>query len=111
MNNFTSRQRKLLYAVGIIVLLGPIVYLGFPVQQSSTGVASSGLGKLGRLRQDYDLGEATLGEVDPSSSVMNLVLLGLRGPAASLLHLKAIEYQEHKQWAKLRTTVDSIILL
>ncbi len=111
MNNLTSRQRKLLYAVGIIVLLGPIVYLGFPVQQSPTGVASSGLGKLGRLRQDYDLGEATLGEVDPSSSVMNLVLLGLRGPAASLLHLKAIEYQEHKQWAKLRTTVDSIILL
>ena len=111
MNNFTSRQRKLLYAVGIIVLLGPIVYLGFPVQQSPTGVASSGLGKLGRLRQDYDLGEATLGAVDPSSSVMNLVLLGLRGPAASLLHLKAIEYQEHKQWAKLRTTVDSIILL
>lgn len=42
---------------------------------------------------------------------MNLVLLGLRGPAASLLHLKAIEYQEHKQWAKLRATVDSIILL
>lgn len=111
MNNFTSRQRKLLYAVGIIVLLGPIVYLGFPVQQSAAGVSSSGLGHLGRLRQDYDLGEATLGEVDPSSSAMNLVLLGLRGPAASLLHLKAIEYQEHKQWAKLRTTVDSIILL
>jgi len=111
MNRLTSRQRKLLYAVGIIVLLGPIVYLGFPVQQSVHGATSTGLGKLGHLRQDYDLGEATLGEVDPSSSVMNLVLLGLRGPAASLLHLKAIEYQEHKQWAKLRTTVDSIILL
>ena len=90
MNSFTSRQRKLAYAIGIILLLGPIVYLGFPVQQSATaGAASSGLGKLGRLRQDYDLGEATLGEVDPSSSVMNLVLLGLRGPAASLLHLQA----------------------
>ena len=111
MNRLTSRQRKLLYAVGIIVLLGPIVYLGFPVQQSVNGAASSGLGKLGHLRQDYGLGEATLGDVDPSSSAMNLVLLGLRGPAASLLHLKAIEYQEHKQWAKLRTTVDSIILL
>lgn len=109
----TPRQRKLRYAVCIILLLGPIVYLGFPVQQSPSGgvSSSSGLGKLGRLRQDYDLGEATLGEVDPSSSAMNLVLLGLRGPAASLLHLKAIEYQEHKQWAKLRTTVDSIILL
>jgi hypothetical protein len=63
------------------------------------------------MRQDYDLGEATLGKVDPSSSAMNLVLLGLRGPAASVLHLTAIEYQERKQWAKLRATVDSIILL
>lgn len=111
MNRFTSQQRKLLYAVGIIVLLGPIVYFGFPVQQNSTGAAISGLGKLGQLRQKYSLGEATLGDVDPSSSAMNLVLLGLRGPAASLLHLQAIEYQEHKQWAKLRTAVDSIILL
>ncbi|MCA9012284.1 MAG: hypothetical protein KDB01_21180 [Planctomycetaceae bacterium] len=111
MNRFTSRQRKLLYAVGIVVLLGPIVYLGFPSQQSATAASSSGLGRLSQLRHDYSLGEATLGEVDPSSSAMNLVLLGLRGPAASVLHLKAIEYQERKQWAKLRTTVDSIILL
>jgi hypothetical protein len=111
MNRFTSRQRKLLYAVGIVVLLGPIVYLGFPAQQTAGAVSSSGLGKLSQMRHDYSLGEATLGEVDPSSSAMNLVLLGLRGPAASVLHLKAIEYQERKQWAKLRTTVDSIILL
>ena len=111
MNRFTSRQRKLLYAVGIVLLLGPIVYLGFPSQQNAAAGSSSGLGKLSRLRHDYSLGEATLGAVDPSSSAMNLVLLGLRGPAASLLHLQAIEYQERKQWAKLRTTVDSIILL
>ena len=50
MNRLTSRQRKLLYAVGIIVLLGPIVYLGFPVQQSVHGATSTGLGKLGHLR-------------------------------------------------------------
>jgi hypothetical protein len=112
MSNFNSRQRKVAYGICIVLLLGPIVYLGFPAEQNpSAGQASSGLGKLARLRQEYDLGEATLGKVDPSSSAMNLVLLGLRGPAASVLHLKAIEYQEKKQWAKLRATVDSIILL
>ncbi len=112
MTNLNSRQRKLAYAVGILLLLGPIVYLGFPAEQRSGSTeGSSGLGKLAQLRQEYDLGEATLGKVDPSSSAMNLVLLGLRGPAASVLHLKAIEYQEKKQWAKLRSTVDSIILL
>ena len=100
MSNFNSRQRKVAYGICIVLLLGPIVYLGFPAEQnSSAGQASSGLGKLARLRQEYDLGEATLGKVDPSSSAMNLVLLGLRGPAASVLHLKAIDYQEKKQWA------------
>jgi len=112
MSNFNSRQRKVIYGICIVLLLGPIVYLGFPAEQNvASGETSSGLGKLARMRQEYDLGEATLGKVDPSSSAMNLVLLGLRGPAASVLHLKAIEYQEKKQWAKLRATVDSIILL
>ncbi|MFO1001205.1 MAG: hypothetical protein U0936_12745 [Planctomycetaceae bacterium] len=111
MTNLNSRQRKMSYFIGIILLLGPIVYLGFPAEQNAAESSSGGLGKLAQMRQQYDLGEATLGKVDPSSSAMNLVLLGLRGPAASVLHLKAIEYQEKKQWAKLKTTVDSIILL
>jgi hypothetical protein len=112
MSTLTSRQRKMAYGIAIIFLLGPIVYLGFPTRQSVGGETSStDLGVLSRMRQKYDLGEATLGDVDPSSSAMNLVLLGLRGPAASVLHLKAIDYQEKKQWAKLKATVDSIILL
>ena len=111
MSNFNSRQRKIVYGILFVLLLGPIVYLGFPAQQIAGGRDSGGLGKLAQMRSRYDLGEATLGKVDPSSSAMNLVLLGLRGPAASVLHLQAIEYQEKKQWAKLRATVDSIILL
>lgn len=112
MSSFNSRQRKMAYGVCIVLLLVPIVYLGFPAKQNAAAdEQSGGLGVLARMRQDYDLGEATLGQVDPSSSAMNLVLLGLRGPAASVLHLKAIEYQERKQWAKLKATVDSIILL
>ncbi len=111
MSTVNSRQRKIWYGAGILLLLVPVVYLGFPAQQTAGATRSSGLGLLSQKRQQYDLGEATLGRVDPSSSAMNLVLLGLRGPAASVLHLRAIEYQERKQWAKLRATVDSIILL
>ncbi len=107
----TSRQNKLIYAAGIVLLLGPVVYLGFPSSVSDKANGATSVGVLSQMRQQYDLGEATLGKVDPSSAAMNLVLLGLRGPASSLLHLRAIEYQEMKQWAKLRTTVDSIILL
>jgi hypothetical protein len=111
MSTVNSRQRKIWYGVGILLLLVPIVYLGFPAQQTAGAGRAGGLGVLSHKRQQYDLGEATLGKVDPSSAAMNLVLLGLRGPAASVLHLKAMEYQERKQWAKLRSTVDSIILL
>lgn len=112
MSTVNSRQRKIWYGVGILLLLGPVVYLGFPARQTAGAVADSGgLGVLSQKRQQYDLGEATLGKVDPSSSAMNLLLLGLRGPAATVLQLKAIDYQERKQWAKLRATVDSIIML
>jgi len=114
MNNLTSRQRKLAYAAGILLLLFPIVILGAPAAKD-VGVddksLSGGSGLLARMRVEHDLGEATLGNVDPSSAAMNLVLLGLRGPAAGLLHLQAIDYQERKDWAKLAATVDSITLL
>lgn len=111
MSTASSRQRKMWYGVGILLLLVPIVYLGFPARQTAGGDRTGGLGVLARQRQEHSLGEATLGQVDPTSSAMNLVLLGLRGPAASVLHLKAIEYQNQKQWAKLRSTVDSITRL
>ena len=113
MNNLTSRQRKLVYAGCILLLLIPIVYLGAPTSEDvlpGTRNAVSG-GRLAQMRVQYDLGESTLGEIDPSSAAMNLVLLGLRGPAAGVLHLKALDYQEKKDWAKLKTTVDSIIKL
>ncbi len=114
MNNLTSRQRKLIYAAGILLLLFPIVLLGAPAAKDVSvddRSLSGGSGLLARMRVQHDLGEATLGNVDPSSAAMNLVLLGLRGPAATLLHIQAMDYQERKDWAKLSTTVHSITLL
>ena len=106
MNRLGSRQRKLAYLVGIIVLLIPIIGLGMP----ATREPGSG-GQLARLRQQYELGETTLGEVDPSSATINLVLLGMRGVAASVLWLDADRQKDTKDWGKLRSTVNSIIML
>jgi len=113
MNDLTSRQRKLVYAGCILVLLIPIVILGAPTSEDVVPGSQADVpgGKLAQMRVKYDLGESKLGEIDPSSAAMSLVLLGLRGPAASVLHLKALDYQEKKDWAKLKTTVDSIIKL
>lgn len=106
MNNLTSKHRKLAYVIAIIVLLIPVIWLGMP----SSGDEGSG-GKLAQLRVKHELGESTLGDVDPSSASMNFVLLGLRGIATNLLWIDANEYQKKKEWGKLRSTVDSIILL
>jgi hypothetical protein len=107
MNNLDSRSRKLLYFVGIILLSIPIIYLGRP----ATGMQQGSGGKLAQLRSEYDLGESTLGEVDPSSATMNLVLLGMRGVASSVLWEQANRHQDNKNWAALRATTQSIIKL
>lgn len=108
-----SRQRKLVYAGCILVLLIPIIWLGAPASEDVIpGNKSSATGgMLARMRVEHDLGESTLGQIDPSSAAMNLVLLGLRGPAAGVLHLQALEYNEKKDFAKLKATVESIIKL
>ncbi len=106
MNNLTSGQRKLVYGLGILVLMVFVILLGEP----SEGSLGSG-GVVSDLREDYNLGEATLGNVDPASSTMNLVLLGFRGIAASILWSDAEHYRTTKNWSQLQQTAESIILL
>jgi hypothetical protein len=106
MNNLTSQQRKLVYLVGMLALLIPVITFGFP------SAANRGRGGvLAEMRKEYDLGESTLGDVDPSSATMNLVLLGLRGPAACFLWVQMDEQKDAKDWAAMRATTDSIIKL
>ncbi|MFN0198061.1 MAG: hypothetical protein ACKVT0_15045 [Planctomycetaceae bacterium] len=106
MNRLTSQTRKLIYLILIVCLLVPITLLGMP----SSSESGSG-GKLSKLRTEHRLGESSLGQVDPASSTMNLLLLGLRGVATNLLWMEADKQKDTKNWAQLRTTVDSIILL
>ena len=111
MNNLSSRQRKLIYGFIIVLLMIPIIVLGRPSHpQSPTDPGDAG-GTLPQLRAEYKLGEASLGEIDPSSATMNLVLLGMRGIATNLLWIQAIEEKETKNWGQLKSTVHSITLL
>ena len=106
MNNLTSGQRKLVYGLGILALMVVVIALGKP----SDGSPGTG-GVVSELREKYSLGEATLGQVDPASSTMNLVLLGFRGIAASILWSEAEHHRVTKNWSKLHQTAESIILL
>lgn len=111
MNNLTSLQRKLVYLGGIVLLLIPITYLGLPPEPAGKNSQGSPGGYLARLRTEKGLGESDLGNVDPASSTMNLLLLGFRGIATSILWMDAQDQQRNKDWAALRATTESIILL
>jgi hypothetical protein len=111
MSNLTSFQRKLVYIACIILLLLPITELGMPAEPARDGLAGSAGGVLAQSRAKYMYGEHDLGNVDPASSTMNLLLLGFRGMATSMLWTNAIAQQRNKDWAGLRASTESIILL
>ena len=106
MNNLTSQQRKLVYLIGIITLLIPIIWLSLP----SDGRKASG-GVLSQLRSKYELGETDLGDVDASSAAMNLVLLGMRGVAVNMLWMDLDQQKDMKRWAEMQATTESIVRL
>lgn len=106
MSNLTVKQRKMLYAAIAVVAFIPVIAFGRPAtNHQGTG------GTLAKMRSNYELGESSLGDVDPTSATMNLVLLGMRGVAASWLWQKADHYKSTKNFAQLEDAVESIILL
>src|SRR5690349_1788486 len=111
MSNLTSRQRKLVYLVGLVLLLIVIIALGMPSEPAQGQHSGNAGGLLARRRAADELSESDLGKVDPASSTMSLLLLGFRGIATSILWMDAQEQQRNKDWAGLRATTESIILL
>ena len=97
--------RKVIYIVAIALLLFPLFLLGQPATRDSAG------GVLARLREQYGLSQANLGEIDPASESMKLATLGLRGIAANLLWEKAFDYKKHEDWDSLSATLNQITKL
>ncbi len=97
MSYLSNMQRKIVYAVGILVLFTGM----FPYKRFLQAEA-----------QKKDLGEATIGEVDTGSFVLKLFLLGgFRGMAANVLWTRAIDFQKVQEWDRLKVTVDMITKL
>ncbi len=97
MSYLSNFWRKIIYAVGILVIFTAI----YPYKLYLADQA-----------RKKDLGEATIGEVDTGSFVLKLFLLGgFRGMAANVLWTRAIEFQKVQEWDKLKVTVDMITKL
>jgi len=102
MSEHRSFYRKITYLVLIAVLLFPISQLGAPSTLEDQG------GVLAQLRSEHELGQANLGDIDPSSETIRLATLGLRGIAVSLLWNKAIEYKKKEDWTSFRATLGQL---
>jgi hypothetical protein len=63
------------------------------------------------IRTDRGLSETTLGDVDPTSATMVLVLGGMRGIAVNFLWAQALELQKNEDWYAYEPVVESIIKL
>jgi hypothetical protein len=98
---------KIGYLVTIAVLLYPLYLVGTP---ATPGVGGSG-GKLAQLRDEYQLSQKHLGQIDATGETVKLATLGLRGVAAHVLWGKAHVYKMKKDWVNLEATVKQITML
>lgn len=91
-----SRQRKIGYLVGIVVLLTLMIWVG----QS-----------LGSLQDRLGIAQKSLGKVNPVSGTAQLVLGGFRGVAVTVLWNQAQELQRKGRYFEIEPVVESITLL
>ena len=73
--------RKIIYIACIGILIIPLSFVSLPPSLDDQGNVSNKGGVLSQLREEYDLSQAKLSEIDPASETMKLASLGLRGVA------------------------------
>lgn len=92
-----NQSRKLIYGLAIVGIFGAML-------PYSTW--------LNQVKQEKDLGEATIGQVDTGSFMLKLALLGgARGIAANVLWTRADELKKAQDWDRMAATVDLITKL
>ncbi len=108
MTHRRSFLRKVIYVAAMAALLTPMYWLARPGVSDVAGEAGDPGGILAQLRDRYQLGQASLGEIDPTSETIKLSVLGMRGIAANILWTKAGTYQIKKDWDSLSATLEQI---
>ncbi len=109
--NVIVLRRRLVYISCIVLLLVPLYFLGRPSVRKEDGSTQQAGGVLAQIRDEYDLGQGDLGQIDPASESMRLATLGLRGVAATILWQKAEYYKKEQFWDRLSATLQQIAVL
>ena len=105
MNMNQSLTRKITYIAGIALLLFPLFRLGQPATAENAG------GKLAQLREEHNLSQNRIGEIDPVSEAIKLATLGMRGVAVVVLWDKASEHKKKEDFDNFRLTLEQLTKL
>lgn len=106
-----SFQRKLTYLALIAALLVPVSMIGRPAANAPDSGQETGGGKLAELREEYKLGQAQIGKIDPTTSAVRYLSLGGHGLAVCVLQQKAAEYQKQEEWIKTSAVLQQLTYL
>ena len=114
MNNSSTFVRKIIYLAAAGLLIIPLSLISLPasrgtVSEGGTAAVGNPGGKLAQLRDEYDLSQAKLMEIDPASETMKLASVGLRGIAVNMLWMQAMDHRKKENWDKLRATLNALI--
>jgi len=115
MRKSSTFVRKIIYLAIAGALLIPLSLVSRPAARgiNNEGAFDPALGdpggKLAQLRDQYDLSQAKLMEIDPASETMKLASVGLRGVAVNMLWLQAAEHRKTENWDKLRSTLNALV--
>ena len=109
MNYSSAFYRKITYIAAIGLLLIPLSLVSRPATRDGNNDVKDAGGQLSQLRDQYELSQAKLMEIDPASETMKLASLGLRGVAVNMLWMQAMEHKKKENWDALASTLNALI--
>ncbi|MEE2825008.1 MAG: hypothetical protein VYE64_00115 [Planctomycetota bacterium] len=109
MNYSSAFYRKIIYIAAIGLLLIPLSLVSRPATRDGNNDVKDAGGQLSQLRDEYELSQAKLMEIDPASETMKLASLGLRGVAVNMLWMQAMEHKKKENWDALASTLNALI--
>ena len=108
MSNNKPFVRKIIYIALIGILLIPLSFISRPETRDETGKIADAGGQLSQLREEHDLSQAKMSDIDPASETMKLASLGLRGVAVNMLWMQAMEHKKKENYDQLASTLQAL---
>ncbi len=109
MKKHSNYTRKVIYIALIGIALVPISFLSRPTTRGGDNTIKDQGGIISRLRNEHELSQAKLSEIDAASEALRFSLLGMRGIASTSLWLQANEAKKNEDWNSFEATLNTLV--